>query len=111
MKSKYQKVGLDFDLINSKFKDISEYENTVMIFFEDPNFIELKNFIDDEDYAMAKDAVKGLYTLSLDLYLMPLYLLLVDIYEDLEYETYDDVMKHYNDMFEIYTKIRSIFNA
>lgn len=111
MKSKYQKVGLDFDLINSKFKDISEYENTVMIFFEDPNFIELKNFIDDEDYAMAKDAVKGLYTLSLDLYLMPLYLLLVDIYEDLEYEEYKDLKNKYNKMTQKYNEIRGIFCA
>ena len=109
MKSKYQKVGLDFDLINSKFKDISEYENTVMIFFDDPNFTDLKTFIEQEDYAMAKDAVKGLYTLSLDLYLMPLYLLLVDIYEDLEYEEYKDLLNKYNLMYDKYKEIRTIF--
>ena len=111
MKSKYQKVGLDFDLINSKFKDINEYERTVNVFFEDPHFEELKVFIEDGDYGMAKDAVKGLYTLSLELYLMPLYMILVDMYEDLEYENYKDLPNKYNEMYSKYKEIRTIFYA
>ena len=111
MKSKYQKVGLDFDLINSKFKDISEYENTVTSFFEDPYFVDLKSFIEDEDYAMAKDAVKGLYTLALELYLMPLYMMLVDIYEDLEYENYKELLTKYEAMYSKYKEIKAIFYA
>ena len=65
----------------------------------------------DEDYALAKDAVKGLYILASDLLLFPLYETLLEIYEDLEYETYADVINHYNDMFTCYEKIRSAFNA
>lgn len=111
MREKYQKVGLDFDLISSKFKDINEYENTVNIFFEDPHFEELKEFIDNEDWGMAKDAVKGLYTLSLELFLMPLYMILVDMYEDLEYETYKELPRKYDEMHKKYDEIRTIFYA
>ena len=111
MKSKYQKVGLDFDLIQSKYKDINEYEQIVTAFFEDPHFEELKTFIDDGDYAMAKDACKGLYTLSLELYLMPLYMILVDIYEDLEYEEYKGLSAKYEEMYQKYKEIKAIFYA
>lgn len=111
MKSKYQKVGLDFDVIESKFPDINEYERTVSIFFEDPHFDELGEFIKDEDWGMAKDAVKGLYTLALELYLMPLYMILVDMYEDLEYENYKDLSPKYEEMYEKYKEIRAIFYA
>ena len=111
MKEKYQQVGLDFDLISSKFKDINEYERTVNSFFEDPYFDELKTFIDDEDWAMAKDVVKGLYTLALELYLMPLYMILVDMYEDLEYENYKDLPQKYEDMYKKYKEIGFIFYA
>lgn len=111
MKSKYQNVGLDFDLINSKYKDITEYESTVNAFFEDPYFDELKTFIEDEDWAMAKDACIGLYKLALDLYLMPLYMALVDIYEDLEYENYKELSQKYDNMYSIYSQIRTIFYA
>ena len=111
MKEKYQQVGLDFDLISSKFKDINEYERTVNSFFEDPYFDELKTFIDDEDWAMAKDVVKGLYSLALELYLMPLYMILVDMYEDLEYENYKDLPQKYEDMYKKYKEIGFIFYA
>lgn len=111
MKEKYQSVGLDFDLISSKFKDINEYESTVNAFFEDPHFDELKTFIDEEDYGMAKDAVKGLYSLALELYLMPLYMILVDMYEDLEYENYKDLPAKYEQMYKKYKEIGFIFYA
>ena len=109
MKSKYQKVGLDLDLIQTKYKNINEYESTVSAFFEDPHFSELKTFIDDEDWAMAKDACKGLYTLSLELFLMPLYMILVDMYEDLEYEEYKNLSSKYDEMYSKYLEIRNIF--
>ena len=67
--------------------------------------------LENEDYAMAKDAVKGLYILASELCLYPLYESLLDIYEDLEYETYDNILNHYDEMMKKYKKIRGIFNA
>ena len=67
--------------------------------------------LDEEDYALAKDAVKGLYILAGDLCMFPLYEALLEVYEDLEYEMYSDVMGHYKDMYAVYEKIRSIFRA
>ena len=111
MKEKYAKVGLNYDLILEKFPNIDYYEQTVNAYLDDPFFKELKGMLEDEDYALAKDATKGLYILASELCLYPLYEALLDVYEDLEYETYDTVLGHYEDMMEKYNKIRSIFNA
>ena len=111
MKEKYAKVGLNYDLILEKFPNIDYYEQTVNAYLDDPFFKELEGMLEDEDYALAKDATKGLYILASELCLYPLYEALLDIYEDLEYETYDTVLGHYEDMMEKYNKIRSIFNA
>ena len=43
--------------------------------------------------------------------MFPLYERLLEVYEDLEYEMYSDVMSHYKDMYEVYERIRSIFHA
>jgi len=111
MKEKYAKVGLDYDLIVDKYKDINYYEETVNAYFDDPFFSELKGMLIDEDYALAKDAIKGLYILGSELLLLPLYEKLLDIYEDLQYEEYSEVLDKYNDMYSEYQKIRGIFNA
>lgn len=111
MKEKYASVGLNYDLILEKFPNINYYEESVNAFFADPFFTELKDMLENEDYALAKDATKGLYILASELCLYPLYESLLDIYEDLEYETYDDVLKHYDVMYEKYRRIRGVFNA
>lgn len=111
MKTKYEKIGLNYELILEKYPNINEYEEIVNSYLCDSFFKELEQMLTDEDYALAKDAVKGLYILASDLLLFPLYETLLEIYEDLEYETYADVMNHYNDMFARYEKIRSVFNA
>lgn len=111
MKEKYASVGLNYDLILEKYPNINYYEETVNAFLDDPFFKELKDMLEDEDYALAKDATKGLYILASELCLYPLYEALLEIYEDLEYESYDDTLNKYNDMFEVYKKIRGIFNA
>ena len=111
MKEKYESCGLNYDLILEKYPDLNNYEETVNAYLSDPFFKELKEMLENEDYAMAKDATKGLYILASELCLFPLYESLLDIYEDLEYETYDNVLNHYEDMINRYTKIRSIFNA
>ena len=111
MEKKYRSVGLDYDLIVSKYPNINEYEETVNAYLEDEFFKELKQMIEDEDYAMAKDATKGLYILASDLCLFPLYETLLEVYEDLEYETYDGLKGHYEEMMQVYKKIRGVFNA
>ena len=111
MEKKYRSVGLDYDLIVSKYPNINEYEETVNAYLEDEFFKELKQMIEDEDYAMAKDATKGLYILASDLCLFPLYETLLEVYEDLEYETYDGLISHYEEMMQVYKKIRGVFNA
>lgn len=111
MKEKYASVGLNYDLILEKYPNTDIYEETVNAYFADPFFNELEAMLQDEDYALAKDAVKGLYILASELCLYPLYEKLLDIYEDLEYEEYKEIMNKYKDMISTYKKIRGIFNA
>ena len=111
MKDKYKSVGLDYDLIIDKYPNINEYEETVNAYLADPFFKEIESMLDDEDYALAKDATKGLYVLASQLCLYPLYETLLEIYEDLEYETYDEIVTHYQAMYQIYIKIRGCFNV
>ena len=111
MKNKYKSVGLDYDLILDKFLNINDYEETANTYLDDEFFRQLEDMIEEEDYAMAKDAVKGLYILAAELCMFPLYEALLEIYEDLEYETYADLKNHYSRMLSIYSRIREIFNA
>ena len=111
MKNKYKSVGLDYDLILDKFRNIYDYEESANAYLSDEFFYQLEEMLDEEDYALAKDAVKGLYILAGDLCMFPLYEALLEVYEDLEYEMYSDVMGHYKDMYAVYEKIRSVFRA
>ena len=111
MKKKYASVGLDYDLICERYPDLSEYEDTVNAYLADEFFRDLEGMLEEEDYAMAKDAVKGLYILASQLCLFPLYEGLLEVYEDLEYETYTEILAHYGAMMDVYRKIRGVFNA
>ena len=111
MRNKYKNVGLDYDLITNKYSDINEYEKIVNFYLEDEFFEDIGKYLENEDYALAKDATKGLFILAQDLYLYPLYIALVDIYEDLDSELYTDVLMHYKEMKEVYKKIRGAFHV
>ena len=111
MRKKYKSVGLDYDLILDRFLNISDYEETANAYLDDEFFRQLEDMIEEEDYAMAKDAVKGLYILASDLCMFPLYEALLEIYEDLEFETYKEIKEHYREMIGVYRRIREIFNA
>ena len=111
MKNKYRSCGLNYDLIIERFPDINVYEETVNAYLADEFFKDLKVMLENEDYALAKDAVKGLYVLAGELCLFPMYEKLLEVYEDLEYETYDQVMGHYDDMMKAHKRIRGMFNA
>ena len=65
----------------------------------------------DNVFIVLEVTVKGLYILASDLFLYPLYETLLEIYEDLEYEMYGEIMSHYRDMKETYYRVRGIFNA
>ena len=109
MREKYRSVGLNYDIITEAYPDLSEYEEIVNAYLDDENFSELGRYLDEEDYALAKDAVKGLYLLAQDLRLFPLYESLLEIYEDLAYEMYDGVYTRYQDMIDVYREIRDVF--
>ena len=111
MKEKYKSVNLDYDLIVEKYHDLGYYEETVNAYLSDPFFKELEGMLDDEDYELAKDALKGLYILASELCLFPLYECLLEIYEDLQYEMYDELMKHYREMIECYERICNVFHS
>ncbi len=111
MREKYESAGLNYDLIREDFPDLEVYEDTVAEYLADEFFTELERYLDDEDYELAKDAVKGLYILAGELKLYPLYEALLEIYEDLVYEMYSDVMAHHRDMIEVHRRIRRIFHV
>ena len=111
MRNKYASCGLNYDIILERYPNIGEYEEIVNAYLDDEFFGQLEGMLDSEDYAMAKDAVKGLYILASDLFLYPLYETLLEIYEDLEYEMYADIMSHYREMAETYHRVRGIFHA
>ena len=109
MRDKYNNCGLNYDLIIEKYPNISEYEETVNAYLDDEFFSEMKIMIEQEDYAMAKDACKGLYILANDLYLFPLYEALLDLYEAIEYEEYSDLSSRYDEVMKRHNRIRNIF--
>ena len=111
MKKKYASIGLNYDLIIDKYPDVNVYEEIVNTYLADEFFHEIRIMLEEEDYAMAKDATKGLYILASELYLYPLYERLLELYEDLEYETYKDVHDHYREMIETYDRIRGAFHV
>ena len=111
MRNKYASCGLNYDIILERYPNISEYEEIVNAYLDDEFFMQLEGMLEEEDYAMAKDAVKGLYILASELCLFPLYERLLEVYEDLEYEMYGEVMSHYLDVKDIHSRIRGIFNA
>jgi len=109
MNELYKKVGLNYDLIKEKYPDDKEYEEIVNFYFSDENFKLLGKYIEDEDYALAKDAAKGLYVLAGELRLYPIYQAILEVYEDLEAETYDEIEGHYKEMMNTYERVRGIF--
>ncbi len=109
MKNSFEKLGLNYDLIKEKYPNIDEYKNIVKFYLDDEFFEGIGAYLENEDYALAKDACKGLFILAQDLYLYPLYIALMEVYEDLEEKTYSDVLKHYDEMKEVYDKFRGVF--
>ncbi|MDO4501156.1 MAG: hypothetical protein Q4B60_07790 [Erysipelotrichaceae bacterium] len=111
MKDKYESVGLNYEIIANKYPNLDEYEEIVNSFLSDPFFKEIGEYLDGEDYALAKDACKGLYLLAQELCLFNLYMWIVEVYEDLEEELYQEAYSHYQEMMSVYDGIRGAFNV
>ena len=84
----------DMEVMDDERKDLE----VIRIYLKDEFFEELLYYIEKEDYALAKDAAKGLYILALEFKLYRLYETLIDIYENLEGEFYKDLLTHYHTM-------------
>ena len=48
MKEKYRKIGLNYELIASKYLDMNEYEEIVNSYLSDPFFVELEEYLEKE---------------------------------------------------------------
>lgn len=97
-------------------EDLSVFESKsdpeiIKAYLADGFFDELKTYLKDEDYALAKDATKGLYILASDLALFDLYQKLLDIFEDLEYEEYEHVLEHYEVMYREYKRLKEVYHG
>ena len=96
--------------LNLEVMDNTSADAEVIKFYlNDEHFTEIKVFLENEDYAMAKDATKGLYLLAMELRLFKLYETLLDIYDDLEAEFYKDVIGHYEDMYAEYLRLKGVY--
>lgn len=109
MKNKYTLCGLNYDLISEAYPDLNEYERILHIYLEDDFFNELKTYIETEDYAMAKDAIKGLYIMASELKLFELYTHLVDLYEDIDIDNYQNLLSDYAELMLVHKKIKAGF--
>ena len=103
----YNRKRKEMDMV-----DLSLEEEKVMIddcviraYLKDEFFESLKDYLNSEDYALAKDATKGLYVLAQKLELYDLYMALVDLYEDIDGSFYKDIAGHYEIMKEIHNRL------
>lgn len=99
---------LDLKVLNIENKD-AETIKAIKYYLEDEFFTDLINYLNYEDYAMAKDATKGLYILAQELKLFRIYERLLDIYEDLDAEFYDDLYEHHRLMIEEYNHLKEVY--
>lgn len=97
---------------SAKLEVLKEEEvdaEVIRFFLRDEFFESLNDYLTDEDYALAKDALKGLYILALKLRLFNLYECLLDLYEDLEGEYYQDVFSHYEAMMKEHKRLKEVY--
>ena len=102
------KKELELEVITSEDFD-EETRRAIKFYLEDEFFASLKDYLDTEDYNLAKDMVKGLYILAGELHLFALYQGLLDIYEDLDFEEYGPVNQHYEVMINEYYRLKEVF--
>jgi hypothetical protein len=106
---KYTKNKINTGLVLNDFHTIEAYEEALRFYLQDDFFDELKGFLDNNDFEMAKDALKGLYILAGDLKLFPLYESLLEIYQDLLEEEYRYLGERYETMKAIHDALLEDF--
>ena len=106
-----RKHKIYIDDIIDKFENENEYLKCVRIYLADEFFDELKELIRIGDFAIAIDALKGLYILALDLRLMDLYWPLVDIYEALVEEDYVGIDDKLEDILTERKRLMEVFHV
>ena len=80
-------------------------DRVIKAYLDDEFFMSLQDYLDNEDYALAKDATKGLYVLAQKLELYDLYMALVDLYEDIDGAFYQDIATHYAAVKKIHAQL------
>ena len=106
---RYIRNRINTDLVLNEFKTLEAYEETLRFYLQDEFFDELKTFLEENDFEMAKDALKGLYILAGDLKLFRLYEALLEIYQDLLEEEYRYLDERYAAMKEIHDRLKEDF--
>ena len=99
---------IELEVISSEKYD-EETLRAIKFYLADEFFDELKNYLETEDYNMAKDVVKGLYILAGEFKFFKLYQCLIDIYEDLMYDEYKSVIDHYEKMYVEYGRLKEVY--
>ena len=106
---KYLRNKINPGLVLNEFSSLEAYEEALRFYLQDEFFLQLKEYLDNNDFEMAKDALKGLYILAGDLKLFPLYEALLEIYQDLLEEEYRYLGERYEAMKSIHTSLSEDF--
>lgn len=88
--------------------DVEAFFETLDFYIEDEQFELLGGYIREKDYGLAKDATRSLMYLAKDMGLIPLFLQLEEMDEDITAEDYKLLDKRYETMLEAYVELKSV---
>ena len=94
---KYLRNKINPGLVLNEFSSLEAYEEALRFYLQDEFFLQLKEYLDNNDFEMAKDALKGLYEA------------LLEIYQDLLEEEYRYLGERYEAMKSIHTALSEDF--
>jgi hypothetical protein len=95
--------------IDQIFKgDEVQYLEAVDFFVSDEQFELIGEYIKENDFALATDATKSLMYLAEDFGLIPLFLALQEIDEDLTAKEYNVLEQRYNDLMNLHEEFKKI---
>ena len=86
--------------------NVIKYFEAIDFYAGDEQFELIGKYIKELDYALAKDATRSLMYLAEDLGLIPLYLTLQEIDEDLAEKNYNVLEQRYMDMLDSYEEFK-----
>lgn len=103
--------GINIEEVKHSFPNLKNYEESLKCYLHDDFFTTLDSFVVSQDYAMAKDATKGLMILAQELKVFKLYQALSEVYEDLLEEEYQEINKHLASVTMLHKELRGIFEC